>query len=106
MNCDKCHGTGRIEERKYYVKCIVGHESNAWRYGDEARPAICPLCGLFADATLIMVDGEYVGLVDVDRDGDPDAHAAELERQGNEIAEQYEREQEERYAGEEQNDGR
>lgn len=89
--------------RKYFVVCYMDHETNAWRSGDEGRPTKCSLCGIYLrDVTLIEIDGERI-LEDYE-EVDPDAHAIELERQGNEISEQAELEAEEQYAGEEEID--
>jgi len=88
--------------RKYYVQCLStsAHQGNQWCYGKEARPDRCADCGGPVNATLIEVDGERI--LELDEVADPDAHAVELERQGNEISEQVEREAEERYAGPEE----
>ena len=97
---------GNVEERKYYVQCSSNsdHQGNAWRYGKEARPDRCAYCGGPVDAKLIEVDGERI-IETCDGDVDPDAHAIELERQGNEISEQAELEAEERYAGDPEDEG-
>ena len=91
-----------VEERKYYVQCLStsSHQGNQWRYGKESRPDRCADCGGPVDARLIEVDGERI--LEVDGEPDGDAHAIELERQGNEISEQWERDAEERYAGPEE----
>lgn len=89
-----------VEERKYYVQCKgnSNHQGNQWRYGKEGRPDRCTYCGGPVDATLIEIDGERI------QEFDGDEHAAELERQGNELAERLEVEAEERYAGDPDDD--